>query len=58
MMLLAYFHGEGVLFGFLIQVFFGLLGGAVLLYGLVRYRSLLGVEMAVGYVAVRLAFSA
>ncbi len=54
MMLLAYFHGEGILFSSLIQVFFGLLGGAVLLYGLVRYKSLLGVVMAVAYVFVTL----
>ena len=51
MMLLAYFHGEGILFSFLIHGFFGLLGGAVLLYGLVRYKSLVGVAMATGYVA-------
>lgn len=54
MMLLAYFHGEGILFSFLIHGFFGLLGGAVLLYGLVRYRSLVGLAMAIGYVAVTL----
>src|ERR1700675_2940113 len=53
-MLLAYFHGEGILFSFLIHVFFGLLGGAVLLFGLVRYKSLLGAMMAVGYVAATL----
>src|SRR6266567_1425211 len=54
MMLLAYFHGEGILFSFLIHVFFGLLGGAALLFGLARYKSLLGVVLAVGYVAATL----
>lgn len=54
MMLLAYFHGEGILFSFLIQVFLGLLGGAVLLFGLVKYKSLIGSAIAVGYVAVTL----
>ena len=55
MTLLAYFHGEGILFSFLIQVFFGLLGGGVLLYGVVKYKSLLGVMIAVAYAGVTLA---
>ena len=58
MMLLVYFHGEGVLFSFFIQVFLGVLGGAVLLYGLVKFRSLLGVAVAVGYASVTLAVTA
>jgi hypothetical protein len=53
-MLLAYFHGEGVLFSFLIHVFFGVVGSAVLIYGLVKFRSLVGVTIAVCYVAVTL----
>lgn len=53
-MLLAYFHGEGILFSVLIHGFFGLLGGAMLLYGLVRYKSLVGAAMTIGYVAVTL----
>ena len=52
MMMLAYFHGEGILFSFLIHGFFGLLGGAALLYGLVKFRSLPGVTIAVCYVVV------
>ena len=54
MMLLAYFHGEGILFSFLIHVFFALLGGAALLYGFVRYKSSVGIVLAVGYVAATL----
>jgi hypothetical protein len=54
MILLAYFHGEGILFSFVIHVFFALLGGAVLLYGLVRYKSLVGAAVAIGYVALTL----
>lgn len=52
MMLLAYLHGEGILFSFLIQVFFGVAGGAMLLYGLVRFKSSRGVAIAVGYIAL------
>lgn len=52
MLLLAYLHGEGILFSFLIQVFFGVVGAAVLLYGFVRFKSWLGVAIAVGYVAL------
>jgi hypothetical protein len=54
MILLAYFHGEGILFSFLIHVFFGLIGAAALLYGLVRYKSLVGVAMAIVYIVVTL----
>ena len=54
MILLAYFHGEGILFSFVIHVFFGLLGGVVLLYGLVRYKSLVGAAVAIGYVTLTL----
>lgn len=54
MMFLAYFHGEGILFSLLIQVFFGVLGVAVLSYGLVKYKSLLGAVIAIGYVGVTL----
>ena len=54
MILLAYFHGEAILFRFLIHVFFGVLAGAALLYGLVKYKSLVGVTMAFVYVAVTL----
>jgi hypothetical protein len=54
MILLAYFHGEGILFSFLIHVFFGVLGGSALLYGLVKYKSLVGATIAIVYVAVTL----
>src|SRR4026207_1096968 len=54
MILLAYFHGEGILFSFLIHVFFGVLGGATLLYGLVKYKSLVGVTVAIVYVSMTL----
>lgn len=51
MILLTYFHGEGILFSFLTHVFFGVLGGAALLFGLVKSKSLLGVTVAFAYVA-------
>jgi hypothetical protein len=51
MMTLAFLHGEGILFSFLIHSFLALLGGAVLLYGLVKYWSLSGAVVAGGYVA-------
>ena len=54
MILLAYFHGEGILFSFLIDVFFGVLAGGALLYGLVKYKSLAGATVAFVYVAVTL----
>ena len=54
MILLAFFHGEGILFSFLIHVFFGVLGGAALLYGLVKYQSLVGATMAIVYIAATL----
>lgn len=54
MMPLAYFHGEGIVFSFLIHSFFALLGGAVLLYGLLKYKSLQSAMVAVGYMAVTL----
>ena len=53
-MILAYFHGEGIVFSFLTHVFFGVVGAAALLYGLVKYKSLIGVIIAVLYVAVTL----
>ena len=52
MILLAYFHLEGILFSFLTHVFFGVLGGGALLYGLVKYKSLAGATTAFVYVAV------
>ena len=52
MMQLAYLHGEGILFSFLIHCFFALLGGAALLYGLVKRPSMPGAAVAVGYVIV------
>ena len=48
-MQLAYLHGEGILFSFLIHSFFALLGGAALLYGLARRPTLLGAAVAFGY---------
>ena len=54
MTLLTYFHGEAILLRFLAHVFFGMLGGVALLYGLVKYKSLAGVTIAVAYVAVTL----
>ena len=54
MMPLLYFHGEGILFSFLTHVFFAGLGAAALLYGLVRYKSLVGAYLAIVYVSVTL----
>ncbi len=51
---LTYLHGEGLLFSFLIHSFFALLGGAVLLYGLAKYKSLPAAAMASGYAAATL----
>ena len=56
-MLLAYLHGEGILFSFLIHCFLVLLGGGVLLYGLVKYKSLPGAAVATGYIVVTLIFT-
>ena len=47
-MQLAYLHGEGILFSFLIHCFFALVGGAALLYGLARHPSPPGAAVAVG----------
>ena len=55
-MQLAYLHGEGILFSFLIHCFFVLLTAAVLLYGVVKYKSSLGTLIAAGYVVVTLIF--
>lgn len=52
MMLLAYLHGEGILYSFVIQVFFGLLGGAALLYGWMKFKSSRGVAIALSYLAL------
>jgi ABC-type sugar transport system permease subunit len=49
MALIVYFHGEGVLFSFMIQVFLGVVAGALLSYGIVKFKSLVGVMIAVGY---------
>ena len=54
MILLTFFHGEGILFSFLAHVFFAALGSVALLYGLVKYKSLAGVTVAFIYVAVTL----
>jgi hypothetical protein len=54
MMLLAFFHGEGILFSFLIQSFLAGLGIAGLSYGLAKFKSWPGVTIAVGYAAVTL----
>lgn len=51
-MYLAYFHGEGILFSFLIQCFFMLLGSAALLFGLLKYRSKPGAYVAIGYIGL------
>lgn len=56
-MMFAYFHGEGILFSSLIHGFFGLLGAAALLYGVVKYRSLVGMVIAIVYEAVTLLVS-
>ena len=53
-MLLAYFHGERILFSFLIHNLFALIGGVVLIYGLKKYESWPGTGAAFGYVAVTL----
>ena len=49
-MQLAYLHGEGILFSFVIHCFLALLGGVVLLYGLAKRPSLPGAAAAAGYV--------
>ena len=54
MILLGYVHGEGILFSFLIHVFFALIGAAALIYGVVRYKSLAGVAVAILYIVVTL----
>jgi hypothetical protein len=51
---LAFFHGERILFSSLIHSFFVLIGVAVLIYGLKKYKSRLGVLVATGYVAITL----
>ena len=52
------FHGEGILFSFLAHVFFGVVGGAALLFGLVKYKSLAGAIVAFVYIAVTLIVAA
>jgi len=52
--MLAYLHGEGILFSFLVHIFFVLVGGGALLYGLVKYGSWAGTVAAAGYAAVAL----
>ena len=54
---LAFLHGEGVLFSFLIHCLFALLGGAVLLYGLARRPSLPAAAVAIGYVIITAALA-
>ncbi len=49
-MYLAYFHGEGILFSFLIHAFFMLLSSAALLVGLLMFKSKLGACAAIAYV--------
>ena len=55
MMLIVYFHGEGILFSFMIQVFLGVVASALLSYGIVKFKSLVGVMIALGYATVMLA---
>lgn len=49
-MLLNYFHGEGIVFGFLTHAFFAVAGAAALLFGLLKYKSLIGAAIAIVYV--------
>jgi len=51
-MYLAYFHGEGILFSFLIHCFFMILSSAALLFGLLKYKSKPGAYVAVAYVGL------
>ena len=53
-MTLAYLHGEGIFFSFLAHIFFALIGGGALLWGLVKYQSWAGSVTAAGYGAVAL----
>jgi hypothetical protein len=48
---LLFFHGEAIVFGFLIQCFLALLGGVALVYGVVKYPSMPAVVIALGYFA-------
>ena len=50
-MLLNYFHGEGIVFSFLIQAFFFFAGAVALLFGLLKYKSLIGAATAIVYLA-------
>jgi hypothetical protein len=51
-MCLAYFHGEGILFSFLIHGFFVFVGSAALIFGLLKYKSKVGAYVAIGYVGL------
>ena len=49
-MALAYLHGEGILFSSVIHAFFGLGGGVLLLFGILKFRSAVGAAIALAYV--------
>ena len=48
-MYLAYFHGERILFSFLIHGFLVVLSSVALLYGLLKYKSKFGALVVLGY---------
>ncbi|HEX8176520.1 MAG TPA: hypothetical protein VF543_15625 [Pyrinomonadaceae bacterium] len=51
---IAYLHGEGILFSFLIHAFFFLLTSGALFFGLLKFGSKLGAYIAIGYIALTL----
>lgn len=46
---LAFFHGEGPFFSFIIHGFFTIISSALLIYGLRRFRSVLAFLVALAY---------
>ena len=53
-MALVFFHGEGILFSTLIHTFFGLIAGAALLFGVLKFRSAAGILIALAYITISL----
>lgn len=49
LMYFAYLHGEGILFGILFAGFAIIIALSFFLYGVLRYRSVIGLKTAVGY---------
>ena len=49
---LGYLHGEGIVFSTLIHGFAGLLGGAVLLFAIYKFRSVVASAVALAYLSI------